>query len=560
MSFGAWRLCLLPTAVALTLAGCAPRKRLGTGDHPETAASRTRYQAPGAVGPTPAARVTGTVLDLESYEPLAGRTVAFWGRTTLTDASGTFVLEDVPPVYDTTIVEPDGTTATLYRGLRRRNPILMHRKMKRYPVGTFHAELHGRLTGGGPYPLEGDTASIYFFSPSPGVSTRLFLAPPYPNGRGPDWTIPMWSTSDSISGTVYAMRENRVAPVHTSRPDASTAGAPVRWSFGQQAVTMHSGQTTSAEITLAPASSLRFSVRLKSPPEHDPFLATKYLVALGGTDFMGPLGGCARRAGTRRFAPDVWWDCEVAALPTAEATLCVWDAGGSGAALGTTRCHVEDGDALSMVLQSAPSWTEPADLAAWSDGMRFAWTAFDQGVYRLELSVQMPAPQTPSVDVYTSDTAATWPDLSALGVALPKASAEYRVHVVGLGPYASMDEATGSEGIGAFAPKESRASVSKERRVIVMPEHVDAGPTCEFPDTIALVCDRSQWPNETYVLAAINNTLRHYPAFASAIGISCVKDCTSARAFGKAYEEYSRQHPGFDANQPIDEPLAPPCP
>jgi hypothetical protein len=226
----------------------------------------------------------------------------------------------------------------------------------------------------------------------------------------------------------------------------------------------------------------------------------------------------------------------------------------------TTQCQVEDGASLSMAPQPAPTWIEPADLAVWSKRLRFAWTPVDHGVYRLELSVGTPTPQTPSVDVYTAETTATWPDLSPLGVALPNGSAEYRVGIVGLGPYASMDEATGSAGLGAIAPKESRASFSEERRLIVPPEPVDAGPFCDFPDMTALVCDRSHWPNEVYMLAAINNSLRHYPAFAAAIGVSCVKDCATARAYAKGYADYVRQHPGFDANEPSDEPLAPPSP
>jgi hypothetical protein len=496
---------------------------------------------------------------LASYEPLAGRTVAIDGRITLTDASGTFLFDGVAPVYDLTVVEQGGTAATVYHGLRRRDPLLVHRTSKRYPAGTLRAELHGRLTGGGPYPLDGDDAFVYFLAP--GVAEHVDLIAPYMSGRGPDWTMrPTWMTSDSISGTVYAMRANRMPPANANGVDGSATDAPVKWWFGQQPVTMRNGRTTSADVTLVPASSIRFSAHVKSPPGHDPVLGCGYRLASAGVQLIDEFGGCGRRKGSQRYAPDTWWDCEVEALPIAGASLCVWDDNGADTVLATTHCDVENGAMLSMVLQPAPTWTEPADLAVWNKGMHFAWTPFDHGVYRLELSVGTPTPQTPSLDVYTPETTASWPDLSPLGVAFPDGSAEYRVDIVGLGPYASIDEATAAAGLGAIAPKESRASISEERRLIVPPRPVDAGPFCDFPYMTALVCDRRQWPNEVYMLAAINNHLRHYPEFAAAIGLSCVKDCAAARAYAKAYAEYARQHPGFDFNEPADEPRAPVSP
>jgi hypothetical protein len=61
------------------------------------------------------------------------------------------------------------------------------------------------------------------------------------------------------------------------------------------------------------------------------------------------------------------------------------------------------------------------------------------------------------------------------------------------------------------------------------------------------------------MLAAINNKLRHFPQFASAVGIHCVRDCDGARAFVAAYSRYRSANPGFDAHEPI-EPLPEPPP
>jgi hypothetical protein len=53
--------------------------------------------------------------------------------------------------------------------------------------------------------------------------------------------------------------------------------------------------------------------------------------------------------------------------------------------------------------------------------------------------------------------------------------------------------------------------------------------------------------------SAINNKLRHFPQFANAVGIHCVRDCEGARAFNRAYAEYERAHPEFDLNEPMEE-------
>ncbi len=57
---------------------------------------------------------------------------------------------------------------------------------------------------------------------------------------------------------------------------------------------------------------------------------------------------------------------------------------------------------------------------------------------------------------------------------------------------------------------------------------------------------------ELYMLSAMNNKLRAYPEFAAALGMDEVSDCDSARAFYEGLESYSKDHPGFDGDQPLD--------
>lgn len=65
---------------------------------------------------------------------------------------------------------------------------------------------------------------------------------------------------------------------------------------------------------------------------------------------------------------------------------------------------------------------------------------------------------------------------------------------------------------------------------------------------------------EIYILSSMNNKLRYFPDFARAAGMTTVKTCAEARAFGNAYLEYSETHPGFDDHQPRPSMTPPPQP
>ena len=86
---------------------------------------------------------------------------------------------------------------------------------------------------------------------------------------------------------------------------------------------------------------------------------------------------------------------------------------------------------------------------------------------------------------------------------------------------------------------------------------------CQKLNVDVIVCGQlppgSFQREERYVTSAMNRKLRSYPELANAVNIHCVHDCASARAFSKAYADYEKSHPGFDANQPL-EPMQPPPP
>jgi hypothetical protein len=63
---------------------------------------------------------------------------------------------------------------------------------------------------------------------------------------------------------------------------------------------------------------------------------------------------------------------------------------------------------------------------------------------------------------------------------------------------------------------------------------------------------------EFYVLSAMNNKLKHYPALAKEASLSSVSDCATARIMYTAYAAYQQAHPGFDRYEPIEVLPAPP--
>jgi len=66
---------------------------------------------------------------------------------------------------------------------------------------------------------------------------------------------------------------------------------------------------------------------------------------------------------------------------------------------------------------------------------------------------------------------------------------------------------------------------------------------------------------EYYIAHAMNRTLRAFPDFAKASGLSLVRTCDEARTYAEAYEKYTDAHPDFDQSLPFELPAEiPPVP
>jgi Resolvase, N terminal domain len=163
------------------------------------------------------------------------------------------------------------------------------------------------------------------------------------------------------------------------------------------------------------------------------------------------------------------FDDPVPDLSALKGDLCIGATASPGALL-TQKCGVTLGaQDLSLELQEPPTISSPlSEGSTLSGSTALSWTAFDNGIYLLELDALPVSPTTPTVFVFQSATTATWPDLGSLGIEFP-ASASYRCSVAGLGPCGSLEEAFGPTGLGAPFPTEVRRRFSPSVDVTTAP-------------------------------------------------------------------------------------------
>ncbi len=147
--------------------------------------------ASSSVSAAGAGRVIGTVVDGEGW-PLPGQLVALGAETTTTDRDGRFTLHAGAPSYDLTIATPDRISISIYRGVNRRDPLLVHAlaPAEDHSAPTSErsashaAQIVGKLTGGGPYPLS-ESAAVHFASQR--ASGHQILGGPNGTGAGPGY-------------------------------------------------------------------------------------------------------------------------------------------------------------------------------------------------------------------------------------------------------------------------------------------------------------------------------------------------------------------------------------
>ena len=508
----------LRLGLAFLAAGCAGQ------------ASPVVLLAPPEPGP-----ISGTVLDGRGL-PLPDQVVAIGAAKTASDGDGRFSFPAVPAGYDLVIASPDGSAATVYQGLTRRDPIVTHDGPRARPPAR-RAAVTVTLAGS---EAAGERWRVQFVSARaiPDSGSRR-PAPPAPGApQEPETVTVMWDGAETISGVVVA------AAMRIKKLDIPLA------MFAQQPVTLRDGETKALELVPVKAPIVRRPRPRVITPKEDPGFAPVYL-----EEYRLPGVGGAIRGPGRAAQPYALPDLRGFGLE-----LCAyafqWN---PYLHSNRTQCGLDPSASLSVPLPSPPVFSAPAWDTAASPGLRFAWSAVPGAVYQLVLSAgsQEHSRAHPRVKVVTTRTTAGWPDLQAVGVGFPEPLAAYRAVVGVRGSYASIDELVGPRGAADPTPRDRWSAESKELSLPLRPPLGKEEAACKFRETV--ICD----DGGIFRLSVMNRKIQSYPELATAVNIHCVRDCDGARAYLKAYAEFSAAHPGFDEQEPLpvegpEEPMPPP--
>jgi len=398
------------------------------------------------LGPVDPATVTGTVLDRVTRRPLTGRRVIIGEKTTTTDDNGAFAIANVGPVYDVTIVEPDQSRFSLYQRLSRRDPVLAH-KSSDAPDPTVHtATVKGTLSGAGSYPLGlSDLVVVYFFSAQADghtfVGGGLSAVP-----SGPDYgpIALRWNGAGTLAGELVA-----VGTLSTAAD-----GGHATW-VAHKTLTVASDGAPVVNLAFTAASDGHVAGGIQVPAGD--------VVGFTTVSHRLPIANAEVPLETDEDPANAF-DYVLPDLSEVGGELCMTAGSSSGAV--TRRCGITLGTSdISLTVQASPSFTGLVDGSTISTATPIAFTQFDGGMHELECHSTVSAR---TIDVFTAATAVSPTDLASAGAALV-AGTSYACRITGLGPFGTMDDVVGKDGLSAPFPAEQRQSPSRAIQLTIMP-------------------------------------------------------------------------------------------
>ncbi|AKJ02634.1 outer membrane autotransporter barrel domain protein [Archangium gephyra] len=368
--------------------------------------------------------VTGRVLDGEG-QPLENASILIPGddrHAVDLDRAGAFSIDGVTAPYDVIVVQRTLRTAAVYKGLSRQDLTLPF--ATREEDDDRSAGLQGTVTGGStPYDSIRYTR-VEFASASSSSATN-------PNPGGTYYAAVGWRGPASITGTLYVLQSERS---RFFSPPSRYLGFGRRDNVTLNDTAMHSA----VDITLTPVAEARLAGSITVPDGYALTTLDTHLVPDGS-------------ANTYLFSdtePGSAFDYLVPQIPQSTFTMNVnalMEKPGEPLQTAYSKLYKKGLTAgtrdAALVIQAAPQQGQPANEATEvTRATEFSWTGFTGGIHQFQIQEDDPAEGTfpYTVNIYTSGTRTTLPDLSAVDMSLP-ASTTFSWNVQGFAPVASMD-------------------------------------------------------------------------------------------------------------------------
>jgi hypothetical protein len=370
-------------------------------------------------GTTGTITVSGKVISV-TQQPIASSPVVITGLpATITDANGAFTVAGVTPPYDVTVVVSASKLGITYRGLTRPDPTLVNFLSSVPPPNS--ATVSGTVSGGGGFPQPATrTSAALLTSTETSASTT-------PNGTTGAYSLTTtWTGAATLTTVLHALQWDKNAagmPTgFTGYAEKTGVSITAGGTFAGQniAMTAVTGQTITGAVTVPAGLTL----------------GTKAMSLVFPTKGTISLGSESGTATSFSYTVPVVTGTTLTVSASASGTGGVVSAAKSGIASGAT--------GVAITIPSPPSPSLPVDAATGvSTATPFSWAPIGSTIYLLLLNG--PANQ-PDYLVITASPTGTIPDLTALGLGLPKGLG-YTWNVLAFGPFATIDAAASPTGI-----------------------------------------------------------------------------------------------------------------
>ena len=379
--------------------------------------------------------VSGKVITV-GQQPIPNSPVVITGLpATVTDANGAFTITGVTTPYDVTVVVSATKLGITYRGLTRSDPTLVNLLSASTPGNT--ATVSGTVSGGAGFPQPATRTSAVLLTSTETSSSTI------PNGTTGVYSLSTsWVGATTITTVLHALQWDKnaagVPTAYTGYGEKTGVSVTAGGSFAAQnvAMTAVTAQTVAGTVTV-PA-----GLTLSSK-------AVSLVFATKGSISLGSEGGSTA---SFSYAVPVVSGTTLSVSASASGVSGLSQLAKSGIAPGAS--------GIALSLQAVSTHSLPVDNATGvTVATPFSWTPSPSVIYIV--LVNGPAGQ-PDFLIITSQPSATLPDLTALGLGLPKGIA-YGWSILTYGPHASIDAAAGPTG---FIPQGDIIATSSMSRAM----------------------------------------------------------------------------------------------